>query len=120
MQRQEEMNSEVLKDIVTSKSTFAEKERERLSKLEGEVESKGELAMSFMKHPYWQIFDKDLEKLKDDLNAKLLSGYDLKKSQMDRIIQVINMVELFRRNPKGYIDKMRLLVDRRRKSIKEK
>ena len=112
------MNSETLREI-NQVSPYIEKERARLFKLESEVEEKGKAAQSFITHPFWVIFDKDLERLIEDMNSRLINGTDLKKSQMDRLIDNIRLAKLFRKAPSSYIEKMRLLVNRKLKSRKE-
>jgi hypothetical protein len=106
------MNSETLRDIKLSENSFAAKQRERQAKLESEVIEKGNAALSFTQHPYWLIFENDLIKLKGDITEKILSG-DLQKLQIDKFINIVQMIDVFIKNPRGYIDKMKLLVNRK-------
>ena len=112
------MNSETLKDF-NNVSPYIENERAKQARLESEVEEKGELALSFMQHRFWLLFDKELEKIIDDMNNRLINSGDLKKSQMDRLIDMIRLTKVFRKIPSAYVDKLKLLIDRKRKLIKE-
>lgn len=107
------MNSEFKAELDAQSNSFNENQKEKQAKLESEVKGKGEAALAFMKHPFWVLFDKDLQKLEEDLMKKLLSGGDLKKGQQDRIIDAINLTKTFRSMPESYVTKLKLLVSRK-------
>jgi hypothetical protein len=107
------MNSEIYKEILTAESKHVQQQKEKQDMADSLVRAEGNAIELMMNTAGWKLVDRDLELLQAGLMNKLRHTEGLTKSTMDRYIDQMNIIEVFRKNPVKYINRMKMLIKRK-------
>jgi len=107
------MNSESFKFIQGIAKERQEQEKDKDTLATSEIVGKGQLAISFEEHKFWQIFKADMLGIRDMLMDKLTDSGSLTKAEMDTMRLEIRLIKRFANHPKQYIDSLKALSMRK-------
>jgi hypothetical protein len=107
------MNSEVFKDITERERAKGAIEKDKIEKADNQVFAEGHAIELMMQTDGWKIVSRDLELHQTGIMNKLRSEKGLSRSTMERYIDNINNIELFRLQPMKYINRMKMLIQRK-------
>ena len=105
-----EVHFELLRDDEENKRAKREAEESKEARIAGEASE----AVSFDRHPFWQIMKKDLEEVRGRIITKILTDETMSKSQIDRYRLEAKNIKLFLEHPGLYVKRLKDLLARKK------
>lgn len=106
----EQMNSEVHFEILKDEEVERRARNERLEAKDAVTANDASDAVSFDRHPFWQIMKKDLGEVRERIINKIMADETMSKYQIDRYKVEAKNIKLFLEHPKMYVEKLKKLL----------
>ena len=108
------MNSEVHLEVLHDDITKEKARRETQDAKESRIADEASEAISFDRHPFWQMMKKDLEEVREGIIRRIMNDENMPKELIDRLRIKANDIKLFLEHPKMYVKRLQDLIAKKR------
>ena len=110
------MNSEVQTEINTAQAQEALERKEAQKKADAKVTGEASLAQAFERHPFWDMFKRDMMRQREIIIETILTK-ELTKYKIDQLKTQAQVIKMFIEHPKKYVNNLKAMMQRYTKRV---